>query len=263
MSIIAMIGIHSQENKKYIQATGGDITTNGDYKTHTFTTDGTFSVSDIGDDGLADVLVVGGGSGGGKSISTGNIAGPGGAGGLVYIQNKAVSATSYSIVIGAGTAGLTTTVLGTNGGDSTAMGLTAKGGGRGGKTGATGSMCNGSTGGCGGGSARYSSYNGIAGTANQTAQSGDSGAYGRGYNGGGSVGGDGGGGGGGTGSAGAAYAVGGNGYTIDGVVYSIGGSKGTSDTPSGYGHGGNVYNGVGNGYAGRNGVVTIKYKFQN
>ena len=263
MSIVSMIGIHSQSFKKYIQATGGDITTNGDYKTHTFTADGTFSVSDIGDDGLADVLVVGGGSGGGKSISTSNIAGPGGAGGLVYIQNKAISATSYSIVIGAGTTGMTTTSLGTNGGDSTTMGLTAKGGGRGGKTGAVGSFCNGSAGGCGGGSARYSTSNGTGGTTNQSSQSGDSGAYGRGYNGGGSVSGDGGGGGGGAGSAGANSAVGGSGYTIDGVVYCIGGTKGTSDTPTGYGHGGNVYNGNGNGYAGKDGVVTIKYKFQN
>jgi hypothetical protein len=263
MSIIAMIGIHSQDNKKYIQATGGDITTNGDYKTHTFTADGTFSVSDIGDFGLADVLVVAGGAGGGKSISTGNIAGPGGAGGLVYMQVKAVSVTSYSIVIGAGSAGLTTTTLGANGGDSSAMGLTAKGGGKGGKTGAVGTQCNGQAGGCGGGSARYSTSNGVGGTANQTSQAGDSGAYGRGYNGGGSVSGTGGGGGGGAGGAGANSAVGGNGFTVDGVVYSIGGSKGTSDTPTGYGHGGNVYDGNGNGYAGRNGVVTIKYKFQN
>ena len=73
-----LIGVISQD-KPYVQATGGTVTTDGDYKIHTFTANGTFSVT-VG--GLADILIVAGGGGGGKGSQTyGPQAGGGGAGG--------------------------------------------------------------------------------------------------------------------------------------------------------------------------------------
>ena len=47
----------------FVAATGGTVTTDGDYKIHTFTTSGTFTVTSGGD---VSALVVGGGGGGGR-----------------------------------------------------------------------------------------------------------------------------------------------------------------------------------------------------
>src|SRR5210317_1413875 len=66
---------------EYITATGGTITTCGDYKIHTFTGPGTFCVSCAGNacgSNTVDYLVVAGGGGGGGAPSHG---GGGGAGG--------------------------------------------------------------------------------------------------------------------------------------------------------------------------------------
>ena len=50
----------------FITATGGTITTSGDYKTHVFTGPGTFCVTaGSGDCSVAEYLVVAGGGGGG------------------------------------------------------------------------------------------------------------------------------------------------------------------------------------------------------
>src|SRR5210317_596066 len=67
------------EKTLYISATGGTVTTSGDYKIHTFTGDGCFVVSqgNLGPGTAADYLVVAGGAGGGRTH-----AGGGGAGGL-------------------------------------------------------------------------------------------------------------------------------------------------------------------------------------
>jgi len=59
----------------FITATGGTITTSGDYKIHKFTSNGTFEVTS--GSGNVEYLVVGGGSGGGGS-KTGNAGGAGG-----------------------------------------------------------------------------------------------------------------------------------------------------------------------------------------
>ena len=50
-----------------IVATGGTITTVGDYKVHTFTSSGTFTVSDAGagNNGGIEYLIIAGGAGGG------------------------------------------------------------------------------------------------------------------------------------------------------------------------------------------------------
>ena len=49
----------------YTVATGGTITTQGNYKVHTFTSSGTFTVSTVGDDSSIDSLIVAGGGSGG------------------------------------------------------------------------------------------------------------------------------------------------------------------------------------------------------
>ena len=66
---------------QYVTATGGTITTCGDYKIHTFTAPGTFCVSNAGNPSgsdTVDYLVVAGGAGAGQ----GYYGGGGGAGGF-------------------------------------------------------------------------------------------------------------------------------------------------------------------------------------
>jgi hypothetical protein len=147
----------------FILATGGTITTCGDYKIHTFTGPGTFTVTNAGTPAgstTVDYLVVAGGGGGG-----GIVGGGGGAGG--YRESKAtgapwtasplasstslpVSATAYPITIGGGgTGGLTASGNGGNGVNSIFSTITATGGGGGSRD------CSGSgqPGGSGGGAA--------------------------------------------------------------------------------------------------------------
>ena len=60
----------------YVAATGGTITTSGDFKIHTFNSTGTFTVTDGGNSGgsnSVDFLVVAGGGSGGSSCSPGNV----------------------------------------------------------------------------------------------------------------------------------------------------------------------------------------------
>ena len=71
-------------SKEFVTATGGTITTSGDFKIHTFTGPGTFCVSAAGNSAgsnSVDYLVVAGGGGGGGSNNPGGGAGGGGAGG--------------------------------------------------------------------------------------------------------------------------------------------------------------------------------------
>ena len=104
----------------YTSATGGTITTSGDFKIHTFTGDGCFVVSTAGNPSgggdTVDYLVVAGGGGGG-----GNNSGGGGGGGfrvsnstcmpapttspLANPTGLTVSATTYPVTVGAGGAG--------------------------------------------------------------------------------------------------------------------------------------------------------------
>jgi hypothetical protein len=104
-------------------ATGGTETISNGYKYHTFTSSGTFTTKTSG--GVEYLIVAGGGGSG-----TSNGAGGGGAGGLlngtIYVNQQA-----YSIVIGAGGAnsGGSRLVRAGNGNNSTALGLTAIGGG--------------------------------------------------------------------------------------------------------------------------------------
>ena len=143
-------------------ATGGDVTVepgNG-YKYHTFTNTGDFVTGSLA--GTVEVLIVGGGGGGGDYADAGNAGGAGGAGGLVHHAALSLSAsTTYPIVIGNGgpdSPSPNGTYVGGNGDDSTAFGMTAKGGGGGG-----GYTEDGATGGSGGGGVG-------SGPANQTSQ---------------------------------------------------------------------------------------------
>ena len=109
----------NQYGAQYIVATGGTITCCGDYKIHTFTADGCFSVSNAGNSGgsdTVDYLVVAGGGGG-----IGAQGGGGGAGGfrlsnstcmpvpqtspLANPTGLPVSVTTYPITVGAGGTG--------------------------------------------------------------------------------------------------------------------------------------------------------------
>jgi len=130
----------------YVTATGGTITCCGDYKIHTFTGPGTFTVTCAGNplgSNTVDYLVVAGG--GGTSVDR---AGGGGAGG--YRESKAptapwtasplatcaslpVIAQGYPITVGAGGAATNTSVPPTNpGNNSIFSSITSAGGGGGG-----------------------------------------------------------------------------------------------------------------------------------
>ena len=76
---------------KYISASGGTITTYGNYRVHTFSSSGTFTVSQVGDiTGNIDYLIVAGGGGGGR-----NSAASGRNPGAAYPSTLRTSATEY------------------------------------------------------------------------------------------------------------------------------------------------------------------------
>ncbi len=129
----------------YVAATGGTITTSGDFKIHTFTGDGTFTVTAAGNatgSNTVDYLVVAGGGAGYDGVAGGG----GGAGGhRESFPNPAtgglsVSAQAYPIQVGGGGAASTT------GEPSIFSSITSAGGGAGGNY-----LANGSAGGSGGG----------------------------------------------------------------------------------------------------------------
>jgi hypothetical protein len=222
-----------------ITASGGDVietySAGGvDYKSHTFTSSGTFQVTSASAGSIVDILLVAGGGAGGTDN-----AGGGGAGGMLVQAGVAASAQNYSIVIGnGGTKGSSSDGNGTAstaGDDTTAFGYTAIGGGQGGSAG----TANNAGGGGSGGGRQGAEISGTVG----------SGTTGQGNDGGAGSGGGGGGGGG----AGAA------GQTVTGTVGGTGGvgltndyADGTSTYYAGGGAGGNE-NGVNNNVAGGNG----------
>ena len=134
----------------YVAATGGTVTTCGNYKIHTFTGPGTFTVSCAGNPSgstTVDYLVVAGGGGGGGSQG-GDSSGGGAAGGfregrqcapaytaspLVAPTGLPVSVTAYPITVGSGGSGAPPAcVSGTNGNNSVFSTITSAGGGYGG-----------------------------------------------------------------------------------------------------------------------------------
>ena len=166
------------QNKGYISASGGTETTSGDYKIHTFTGDGNFTVSTAGFGGdeysQVSYVVVAGGAGGGRGATdSGNAGGGGGAGG--YREGKqasdpytasplattghAVSVQTYPVTVGAGgpaspwpqPSNTNNPSAALNGSNSVFSSFTATGGGGGGNR-SNPTPQGGTTGGSGGGS---------------------------------------------------------------------------------------------------------------
>tara|TARA_R100001015_G_C4605768_1_gene160823 strand:- start:45 stop:1379 length:1335 start_codon:yes stop_codon:yes gene_type:complete len=159
----------STENVKvnqFIEATGGTITCCGNFKIHTFTSSGTFSVSNVGPAGVGNqvsyLVTAGGGSGG---FGTTNASGGGGAGGFregkissdPYADSPldagsglTVTATSFPVTVGGGgSAPPSSSNNGSNGSNSIFSTITSAGGGGGGRHHEVG--LNGGSGGGGGG----------------------------------------------------------------------------------------------------------------
>ena len=159
--------------KEYIGATGGTVTTSGDFKVHTFTGDGNFIVSAVGNPAGSDkvsYMVVAGGGGSGQD-------GSGGAGAGGYREGKSsqdsytasplnapdglsVSVTTFPVTVGGGGAGVTSgpSNAGSNSVFST---ITSAGGGKGGTVPAPHNS--GGSGGSGGGSRANTNRPGGAG----------------------------------------------------------------------------------------------------
>lgn len=124
--------IESDPFSKAVQntPTGGTITSTGDYRVHTFTSASTNFVVPSGFSATADyVIVAGGGSGGNNQAGSYENGGGGGAGGMIT-GNTSISAQTYTIQVGAGGA-IPSGNGQTKGGNSSALGVTATGGGGG------------------------------------------------------------------------------------------------------------------------------------
>jgi len=240
-----------------VSATGGTVTTSGNYKIHVFTTSSTFTVV-VG--GQAQVLVVGGG-GAGSGNGGNDTTGGGGAGGLIWDTGASLIPGSYTVTIGAGGALAATYSFPRTGnsGNPTSVFSHISGGGYGGSyigggnqgtingaAGKTGYTVSGDGGG-GGAGANATSINGGAGTViselNGIAGFSNTGAF----------------------------AGGGAGYTgydefIEnwGTASDGGGTYGSGDGAANTGGGGasQAFDASVDGYNGGSGIVIVRYRFQ-
>lgn len=230
-------------------ATGGTVTTDGNYKVHSFTSSGTFTVTQVAADPASaelDYLIIAGGASGGANSGSG-----GGAGGRLYLESYTgiTSTGDITVTVGAGGAGTTSYGRGNNGANSVFNSITATGGGAGGGWVDASSHQTGSDGGSGGGSSNnQAGGSGIAGQGND-------GGSASGYNGatGGGAGADGN-----SGGAGVADSI-----TGSSVTRAVGASHiaGVGDANTGNG-GGRWNSGPILSQAGGSGIVIIRYKFQ-
>jgi hypothetical protein len=254
--------------QKYVTATGGTITECGDYKIHTFTGPGTFTVSCAGNSSgsnTVDYLVVAGGANGG-----GDGAGGGGAGGYRESSGAAsgsytvsplgscvaalpVSVQGYPIAVGGGGSGEGTPArTGNSGSNSSFSTIISTGGGGGGAGNTTPGAA--SSGGSGGGAGRQSPR--AAGSGNTPPVSPPQGSNGAGAS---AFGNQGGGGGGalGAGAEGAPVCAGGNGgggatSSINATPTVRAGGGGGGSTPNSLTGGSGGAGGGGNGGGGGN-----------
>ena len=263
---------------QYIVATGGTITTCGNFKIHTFTGPGTFTVCSVGNPSgstTADYLIVAGGGSGAPDDGGG-----GGAGGMRFSATTycspsplkapaafTVSATGYPVVVGGGGAGVPQPGFpnGNTGNNSSVFSLTSTGGGFGASN-RPPTRCGGA-GGSGGGSTGPS----CGGPGNNPPVSPP-----QGNNGGSGPQGSGGGGIGGVGSNGTSPTnnAGGPGLAISitgsPVTYAVGGTGDCAsvNTPNQPANSGNGSAGTNSGASGAttgnagSGIVVIRYKFQ-
>jgi len=175
-------GLQSESpTAQYVAASGGTVTCCGNFKIHTFTGPGTFTVSNAGNPGgsaTVDYLVVAGGGGGGRDGGGG-----GGAGGFRLANSTCMSAPqtsplatptglpvsvqAYPITVGGGGSGdpapsPSTPAAGRTGSNSVFSTITSAAGG------GSGSNCytNGADGGSGGGGSRNATVIGDAGSGN-------------------------------------------------------------------------------------------------
>ena len=248
---------------EFVAATGGTVTCCGDYKIHTFTGPGTFTVTNAGNAGgsntIENLLIVAGGGGGGRS----DIGAGGGAGGLRNLSSIPVTAQGYPITVGGGGPAQPTCGQGNDGTSSSGLTYTSAGGGGGG--GGPGFIARpGNNGGSGGGGADSSGNGGSGNTPPVSPPQGNNGAPGNVS----SIGGGGG------GASAAATQPGGAG----GAGLDVSPFFGTAPQPfyqanqplrgataSGQfagGGGGAGENTRGAGGAGGSGIVIIRYKFQ-
>ena len=250
----------ANSNPTYTQkATGGTVTFSNGYYYHAFTGSGTFTPTESI---TADVLRVAGGGGGGSWKGGG-----GGAGGFITSQH-ALTATNYTVVIGAGGAGtntgnnttftgLSNAIAGGNGG----AGNNASGAGAFGGSGGGGGYASGSGGGSGSqgnnGAGGQSASSGGGGGAEFPGYTGSQSPSGGGYGGGGLVWFNGtvyaGGGGGGT-NFNSAGGAGGDGGGGNGAKSGASGTAGQSNT----GGGGGSLEFTG-GQPGGSGIVIVRY----
>lgn len=270
----------------FTSATGGTITTSGDYKIHTFTGDGCFVVSQVGNSSITptggpntmDYLVVAGGGGSGRTEPGTAGSGAGGAGGMRFSAStycgpgsagSALTATvaTYPITVGGG-GGVPED--GNPGSNSSFSTITSTGGGGGIRNtgGGAGENC-GLPGGSGGGASRAAPAGGTGNTPPVSPPQGNPGS--------GAAPDYGGGGGGHGGSASQGAGGSGTSITITGspVTYSAGGKGGGTHPTANNGDptagsantgngawGGNTTDIAPYGAAGGKGIVIIRYKYQ-
>jgi len=261
-------------------ATGGSIATDGDYKVHSFTSNGTFEVTSITNTdpsltGAAtaeiEYLIIAGGGAGAADGSTTNGNGGGGAGGFIP-GSALLTAQTYAVVVGAGGVGALSANAVT-GGDSSFNSITADGGGGGGYYVNT----PGEGGGSGGGGGATAGAGGGVTTAG-FGNSGEAG-YSGGGGGGGGAGEDGGTDATGQGGDGLASSItgssvtraGGGGGSIPSGTAKVGGAGGGgaggsggagTDGSANTGSGGGAGVSGGESGSGGSGIVIIRYKFQ-
>jgi hypothetical protein len=144
-------GSDGDAQAQYISATGGTTTTCGDFKIHTFTSPGTFTVCQVADNPVyneVDYLVVAGGGGGGWNNNNAPQGASGGGAGGFRLSNSTcmpapltsplatptgitVTATAFPVTVGAGGAAATPSpnTNGYKGADSVFSTITSTGGG--------------------------------------------------------------------------------------------------------------------------------------
>jgi len=153
----------------FTAATGGTVSTSGDYKLHVFTGDGCFAVSSVGNNpanplggpNTVEYLVVGGGGAGG-----GDRSGGGGGGGVrtnfPSPSGLAITAITYPVSVGGGAAGSGDNGARSGGSPSSFSTITTSGGGGGGAA-----FVNNSPGGPGGSGGGGAGPEGGGGSGNQ------------------------------------------------------------------------------------------------
>lgn len=235
----------------YTVATGGTITTSGDYKIHTFNSSDNFVVTSLGTSNTVEYLVVAGGGAGASGFTNSNAIGGGGAGGFKTNPSGVIAIQTYSVVIGSGgsSTAVNPSLRGTNGNDSSFGSIsTSTGGGAGGIFNNT--YKNGANGGSGGGGGSYS-IEGTGGTGllGQGYDGGIGVATGQPYNGGG---------GGGAGAIGGSVTPGLGNSPGTGGVGLASSISGTSTFYSGGGGGGSNGNSVGGNGGGGGGRMAVQ-----